>query len=425
MLASMRLPPAPLLTAVRAAAQAPPTDLAGFAALREALSEDPLQMRGVESLLADEPGFAQRFASRIVPSILQRAASLQFSPAPRYLLQWRPGGLAIPRSQVAAIVAHAILGTLPEQHFPQQEFPRGGFAWLLGSTSLSDVAKLRCVLHWFDRLLDDEPKGSLVIERDVTRTPYTAMEWAMSPAPLTDVEVVDAGGIEDAHGCLQVDFANRFLGGGVLRRGCVQEEIRFVVYPELLVGMYLCPMMRSNEAIRMRGAERYSDFTGYARGFRFAGDFTDGSPRGGDGAPLTELVAIDARDYGKSMDPTVQFGSEQILREMNKAHVGFGATRRSKRPPMVATGHWGCGAFNGHHQLKAAVQWLAASEVGAPLRYYTFGDAKAGDLAGFVAWAKKDLVTAGGLYRRVRAAADAVPVGGDWRGPWFFDEVMG
>ena len=34
---------------------------------------------------------------------------------------------------------------------------------------------------------------------------------------------------------LQVDFANKFVGGGVLGDGCVQEEIRFLINPELIV----------------------------------------------------------------------------------------------------------------------------------------------------------------------------------------------
>ena len=34
---------------------------------------------------------------------------------------------------------------------------------------------------------------------------------------------------------LQVDFANKFIGGGVLGHGAVQEEIRFLICPELLV----------------------------------------------------------------------------------------------------------------------------------------------------------------------------------------------
>jgi poly(ADP-ribose) glycohydrolase len=34
--------------------------------------------------------------------------------------------------------------------------------------------------------------------------------------------------IEDMHDSLEVDFANEFIGGGVLGSGCVQEEIRYL-----------------------------------------------------------------------------------------------------------------------------------------------------------------------------------------------------
>ena len=39
----------------------------------------------------------------------------------------------------------------------------------------------------------------------------------------------DTGTIEDdGIKMLQVDFANKYIGGGVLDTGCVQEEIRYV-----------------------------------------------------------------------------------------------------------------------------------------------------------------------------------------------------
>ena len=41
----------------------------------------------------------------------------------------------------------------------------------------------------------------------------------------------------------------------------------------------------------------------------------------------------------------------------------------------VATGNWGCGVFRGDPELKAVVQWLAASAAGAPaFIHHTFGD---------------------------------------------------
>jgi len=45
--------------------------------------------------------------------------------------------------------------------------------------------------------------------------------------------------------------------------------------------------------------------------------------------------------------------------------------RQHGRP--IATGNWGCGAFQGDPHLKSLLQWIAASYAGCPcLMYYTF-----------------------------------------------------
>ena len=58
----------------------------------------------------------------------------------------------------------------------------------------------------------------------------------------------------------QVDFANRYIGGGVLGWGCVQEEIRFLISPELIVSRLFCEELDANECIVVTGAERYSAY---------------------------------------------------------------------------------------------------------------------------------------------------------------------
>ncbi len=47
--------------------------------------------------------------------------------------------------------------------------------------------------------------------------------------------------------------ASRVVGGFVLSWGCVQEEIRFVLCPELIVCRLLCENMNDNEAILVKG----------------------------------------------------------------------------------------------------------------------------------------------------------------------------
>merc|ERR1712054_124009 len=96
-------------------------------------------------------------------------------------------------------------------------------------------------------------------------------------------------GFEDmsrSQGCLLADFANMFLGGGVLSGGCVQEEIRFSICPELCVAMILCPTMLQNEAITIVGAEQFCKYTGYARSLQFGGPCTHKTPTDKDGTPL-------------------------------------------------------------------------------------------------------------------------------------------
>lgn len=51
------------------------------------------------------------------------------------------------------------------------------------------------------------------------------------------------------------DFANEYIGGGALNWGCVQEEILFLIYPELMVSCLFCEKMTPSEAIIIKGAK--------------------------------------------------------------------------------------------------------------------------------------------------------------------------
>lgn len=45
----------------------------------------------------------------------------------------------------------------------------------------------------------------------------------------------------------------RNIGGGVLRYGCVQEEIRFVICPELIVSRLFVEQLGNGEAVIITG----------------------------------------------------------------------------------------------------------------------------------------------------------------------------
>ena len=52
---------------------------------------------------------------------------------------------------------------------------------------------------------------------------------------------------------LQVDFANQFVGGGVTSSGLVQEEIRFLINPELIVSRLFTEALDYNECLIITG----------------------------------------------------------------------------------------------------------------------------------------------------------------------------
>lgn len=88
------------------------------------------------------------------------------------------------------------------------------------------------------------------------------------------------GLIEDVgHEHIQIDFANKMIGGGVLGRGCIQEEIRFMICPELIASLLFTARLTDKECVVIKGAERYSAYTGYSHTFEWKGNYSDPTPR--------------------------------------------------------------------------------------------------------------------------------------------------
>ncbi|KAF9909962.1 hypothetical protein BX616_011007 [Lobosporangium transversale] len=266
-----------------------------------------------------------------------------------------------------------------------------------------NAAKLRCIIHYFDRVTTEMPQGTVTFHRQVLESPITLNEAErVSSEAFSYVQVhVDVDNpLEDEapSGALQLDFANKVIGGGVLGYGAVQEEIRFLICPELITSRLFTLQLQDNEAVLIKGAERYSNYNGYASTFTWHSDFVDTTPRDRLGRRKTEICAIDALPFKSKELRLRQFSRRNILREVNKAIVGFRRSAitasewglcRAESPmaknPPIATGNWGCGAFGGHLQLKFLIQLIAASVCGGYSRddedlpmgrdivYYTYG----------------------------------------------------
>lgn len=233
------------------------------------------------------------------------------------------------------------------------------------------VAKLRMLLEYFEacrlRVAQGDALSRPIVVSRHRAERSGAADWTGCATPLAPLVMHDLGEtIDEAKSMLRVDFANRFIGGGALAYGCVQEEIMFCLCPELIVTRLFCTAMRPDEAIVIVGAEQFSTPRGYAGSLEFAGPYQDEVRLQPNGSLDSSIVALDAVDY-RGESAAMQYRSPHILRELTKAWAGFGVT---EVPEDIATGNWGCGAFGGDPQLKSLVQWMAATRVGKKLHYF-------------------------------------------------------
>ncbi|XP_072050769.1 poly(ADP-ribose) glycohydrolase-like [Amphiura filiformis] len=283
--------------------------------------------------------------------------------------------ISLTQQQVASLLANGFFCTYPRRNAQQRRseystFPTINFNGLFEGTSPRKIAKLKCIVNYFRRIVENIPTGTLTFTRcALTKLP----RWDKSTAAWTKCHVTASGMIEDeGAGMLQMDFANKFIGGGVLSYGCVQEEIRFSICPELLLSRLFTEVPDENECIFIKGAERFSCYAGYADTFKWTGNFVDNTPRDKWGRIETEIVALDALVFHSY---AAQFKPELIRRELNKAYCGFHSEGTPPQNiPALATGNWGCGAFGGDTRLKGLLQMMAAAECQRQVCYFTFGD---------------------------------------------------
>eukprot|EP00128_Syssomonas_multiformis_P011885 Colp12_sorted_trinity150504_noHs@9308 len=285
--------------------------------------------------------------------------------------------ISLSQVQIACLLANAFFCTFPRRNSTRSDSEYGqfnhiNFNYLLSGPCVgSRAAKLRCILHYFTRVIEKPPVGVVTFERHVCRS-GEEYNWVASTQNLCRLQLSSTGTIEDCGGLAHADFANKYIGGGVMDHGAVQEEIRFLICPEYLVSLLFCEVMDDNEAIVITGAERFSSYSGYSQTMQWAGDYVDESPRDSYGRLLTNLFAIDAlvfRNYSS------QFTDQALSRELNKAYIGFRGPRGVAHPQAaLATGNWGCGAFGGDKEVKSIIQLMAASAAQRDVVYFTFGD---------------------------------------------------
>ncbi|XP_066266530.1 uncharacterized protein [Branchiostoma lanceolatum] len=285
------------------------------------------------------------FFGKTLPCIADRALELEtLKPADGLNVSQRQrGGLVVlQRRFVASVVAHAFLCTFPKGRGRSAALNQINFTNFfnvihVGGRRETQTAKLRCILHYFERLAEDPdgPPGCISFTRKVLSEDHLPSwdTWRSCDKQLCPITVLHQGGIEDSGShTLQVDFANKFIGGGVLTQGRVQEEIRFSICPELIASILFMEKMDANEAIQIEGFEQFSHYTGYGWDLGYGGDCKDQSKVNPDGNIETALCAIDAIPYKRRKDE--EYKQDNLLRDLNKAYVGF-SLPVDERPPAI------------------------------------------------------------------------------------------
>uniref|UniRef100_A0A1A7XBI0 poly(ADP-ribose) glycohydrolase n=2 Tax=Iconisemion striatum TaxID=60296 RepID=A0A1A7XBI0_9TELE len=322
-----------------------------------------------------DPDAVEHLFDSLLPDMMQLALSVSelcTKPIP-LLKRGASHSVTMSQEQVACLLANAFFCTFPQRDFREYcNYPDFNFFRLFKGSSSKKMEKLKTLMCYFKTVTQQRPTGLVTFSRRKLEKPPN---WKSSKTLLTKLHITCEGTIEDdGYGMLQVDFANKFVGGGVIGAGLVQEEIRFLINPELIVSRLFTEALDDNECLVVTGTQQFSKYTGYSETYKWSGSYQDTTPRDAWQRKCTEIVAIDALKFKHFLE---QFHLSKINRELNKAFCGFShPEEKSPNLAAVATGNWGCGVFGGDTRLKALIQMLAAAEAGRDVAYFTFGDSQ-------------------------------------------------
>ncbi|XP_028318023.1 poly(ADP-ribose) glycohydrolase [Gouania willdenowi] len=351
---------------------------------------------------------SQIYYRRLFPKIAALALRLpqEVKTAVPLLQSGSSLSITLSQTQISVLLANAFLCTFPHRNSsgPNTEYhnyPTINFSSLFADFSLRKREKLRAILHYFAVVTDEKtkPKGLVTFERRCLKN-ADMPNWKRCNEKMNRLYVMSHGQIEkEGAGLLQVDFASSWIGGGILGSGLVQEEILFLMNPELIVSRLFTEKLADNECLLITGSQQFSLYSGYSDSFQWVGPNDDTLNRDSWDRLNRQILALDALHFREIRE---QYNNKNIKRELNKAYCGFRGDPGLEEPD-VATGKWGCGAFNGDPQLKALIQLMAAAKAGRGLAFFTFDDRRlTTELQQVYSLLVEDSITVGKLYNLLK-----------------------
>ncbi|XP_029565883.1 poly(ADP-ribose) glycohydrolase-like isoform X1 [Salmo trutta] len=324
----------------------------------------------------------EKYYMSVFPKIAELASSLPhyIKKAIPLLQKGQTQSITLTQSQIACLLANAFYCTFPHRNSPNpraeyHNYPTINFNSLFEKWSERKREKLRALLHYFHTVTDPatRPSGLVTFERRYIRDRDMPI-WESCKETVPKLHVTSAGCIEEqGAGMLQVDFACNMIGGGVLGSGLVQEEILFLMNPELIVSRLFTEKLGDNECLFITGSQQFSQYSGYSDTFKWVGPHRDNIERDEWQRLHRQIVAMDALHFRNQRE---QYNMRQVTRELNKAYCGFKADDNTYPDflPDIATGNWASRAFNGDPKLKALIQLMAAARAKRGVAFFTFNN---------------------------------------------------
>lgn len=121
------------------------------------------------------------------------------------------------------------------------------FSYIFTFEKVKTVGIIEYLKKELDAALEKEKEENLTLKRLVTEERIKDIVGKIYEAPMEELIMKgDNSDIEDFYGSLKIDFSNKYIGGGSLIYGCAQEEIMFVLHPEMYVSMILSEVLADN-----------------------------------------------------------------------------------------------------------------------------------------------------------------------------------
>ena len=244
----------------------------------------------------------------------------------RILKQNLSDSISFTKKQIACLVVHMFFGTIHSDNKNEKKHGLINFQYYLTTGNKILYEKLCCLFNYFQRLANNTIDLTLNVSYIRLKSRSKRMTfWKTSNKILQEVIILDDGAIEDfTENSIQVDFANKYIGGGALLDPAVQEEIRFIICPECFPSMFIFEGFLDDEVGYIIGAEHISKYEGYGQSFEFAGDFIENEPKIDSKKRFdVNILALDALCFMGYYKKDEQLKEEIFLRELNKAFIGY------------------------------------------------------------------------------------------------------